>query len=479
LKLPLAVVTLAPRAPTIPVPASYLGISTEYWTLPLFERYGTLLDRALSLLEVPGEGPLLLRIGGDSADHAFWAPGVRRAPKWKMDLGPHWLNQVSALVRRLNARVILDLNLITDSPLTAEEWADAASRALPRGSLAGFEVGNEPDLYARRYWRSALDRSALAMAVLPKDLSPAIYARDFDAYAHTLAEVAPRVPLVGPAAANPASDLSWISTLLASPRPRLGEVSGHAYPYSACARRHSPVYPTISRVLSENGSVGIANRLRPAIALAHRAGLPFRLTEINSVTCGGKPGVSDTFATALWAPDALFAFLRAGVQGVNVHVRARAVNAAFSLGRGGMVAHPLLYGLLLFDRTIGSNSRLVPTRVAVPTRLARGAHLKVWAVRAGGGDLRVLLIDKGVHSVSVDLRVRARGQATIERLLAPSVRSRSGVTLAGQHIGRDGLWHGAPQTETVRPGSSGYVFTVPRMSAALVRVPLARPSANQ
>jgi hypothetical protein len=31
--------------------------------------------------------------------------------------------------------------------------------------------------------------------------------------------------------------------------------------------------------------------------------------------------VSDTFATALWAPDALFELLRAGIDGVNVHVR--------------------------------------------------------------------------------------------------------------------------------------------------------------
>ena len=78
---------------------------------------------------------------------------------------------------------------------------------------------------------------------------------------------------------------------------------------------------------------------------AHRAGLPFRLTEVNSVTCGGVPGVSDTFATALWAPDTLFELLRAGVDGVNVHVRTDAINAAFAFKRSGLVARPLLYGL--------------------------------------------------------------------------------------------------------------------------------------
>jgi hypothetical protein len=471
--LPLAVVTPGSPAGARTVPRSFLGVSTEYWTLPLFERAGTLLDRVLSLFRMPGEGPLILRIGGDSADHTFWALKGRHTPRWVVDLGPRWLHEVGALVARLDARVILDLNLVTDSPLTAAEWAGTAYRELPHGRVAGFEVGNEPDLYARRYWIGAIERPTEAMAVLPKDISPATYARDFAAYSQTLAQVAPDVPLVGPAVANPASDFGWVSTLLRSAHPGLGMVSGHVYPYSACAARRRATYPTIARVLSENASSGIADRLRPAVAVAQRAGLPFRLTEINSVTCGGKPGVSDTFATALWAPDALFELARAGVDGVNVHVRARAVNAAFSLGRHRVRAHPLLYGLMLFNRTLGPGAQLTPVRVSLGSRAARAAHLKVWAVRLRGDALHVLLIDKGSRAIRVDLRLPAAGAATVERLLAPSVRARSGVTLAGQVVGADGRWHGERVAETVRPGPHGYVVTVPRMSAALVGMQLA------
>ena len=35
----------------------------------------------------------------------------------------------------------------------------------------------------------------------------------------------------------------------------------------------------------------MAAGLTQAIAIAHHAGLPFRLTELNSVTCGGLAGV--------------------------------------------------------------------------------------------------------------------------------------------------------------------------------------------
>ena len=46
-------------------------------------------------------------------------------------------------------RLIVDLNLVTDTPLTAATWARAAETSLPRGSIIGFEVGNEPDIYDR------------------------------------------------------------------------------------------------------------------------------------------------------------------------------------------------------------------------------------------------------------------------------------------------------------------------------------------
>ena len=146
-------------------------------------------------------------------------------------------------------------------------------------------------------------------------------------------------------------------------------------------------------MLSEKASAGVARSLEPAVAIARRAGLPLRLTEINSVTCGGLPGVSNTFATALWAPDALFELMRAGVSGVNVHVRTDAINAAFKLSRQGLAARPLLYGLIAFRRMLGPGpgpGAVVPVR----ERAGSAQRVKVWAVR-DDGELHVMAIDKG------------------------------------------------------------------------------------
>ena len=347
------------------VPRSWFGLSTEYWALPLFARNLPVFERVLAMLRVPGEGPLVLRIGGDSADRSFWAPRARRMPRWAFTLTPTYLARLRALVRRDRVKLIVDLNLVTDTPLTAGAWARAVQASLPHGSVVAFEIGNEPDLYSRRYWLSSIERSPFDRGRLPFELTPSTYVEDFAAYARVLGEGAPDIPLVGPAVAHPRIGVRWVSTLIDAERSELGGVTGHVYPYSACVwRPATPSYPTVARLLSHAATAGLVPDVAPSLAVAHASGLKFRLTELNSVTCGGKPAVSDTFATALWAPDALFTLLRAGVDGANLHVRYYAINAPFAITRAGFHARPLLYGLLLFERALGPGARLVPTRLA-------------------------------------------------------------------------------------------------------------------
>lgn len=463
--LPQAALTISPKESATPVPSSWFGISTEYWALPLFERDMPVFERVLALLHVPGDGPLVLRIGGDSADHSFWDPRVKRMPEWAFELTPAYLARLRSLVRRDRVKLIVDLNLLTDTPLTAAAWARAAETQLPHGSIVAFEVGNEPDLYSRRYWVSTLAGSPFRVRPLPIELSPSTYVEDFAAYARALGEHAPDIPLVGPAVAHPRISARFISTLIQDERPELGGVTGHLYPYSACVKRpRSASYPTVARLLSRRASDGLTGLVASAVTAAHAAGLTFRLTELNSVTCGGKHGVSDTFATALWAPDALFTLMRAGVDGANLHVRADAVNAAFAVTRRGLRPHPLLYGLLLFERTLGPRARLV--RLHLTAR--RSLDVSAWAVRVRGGALHVLVLDKGNRTVQVNLHLPTTGPATVQRLLAPSPYSRSHATLDGQVLGADARWYGRRDTMRIAPRRRGYELIVPRDSAALL-----------
>lgn len=465
--------TVSPGAHTTAVPRSFLGVSTEYWGLPVFEQHLRLFERTLSLFRVPGSGPLILRVGGDSADRTFWDPNGYREPTWAYAVTPAWLRRTSALVHRLGLRLILDMNLVTGTAQDAARLAAAEEAGLPRGSIIAFEIGNEPDIYDRPFWIAMFDRWGIdGDHLLPRAVSAISYTQDFLTYAGALERIAPGATLLGPAVAHPDRATDWISTLISGAAGELGMVSAHLYPFSACVARSSRSYPTISRLLSNSATVALARRIGPALRIARRAGLELRLTELNSVTCGGKPGVSNTFATALWAPDALFSLVHAGVAGVNIHVRASAINAPFRLTDRGLQARPLLYGLILFSRTLGPDARLVDLHLHANSSL----HLNAWAVQVGGDVLHVLLLDKGEKPVRVDLRVPATGPATVERLIAPSTRSESHVTLDGQRLSPRATWEGRAAGQTIEPGRHGYEVTIARASAALLAVHL-RPGA--
>jgi hypothetical protein len=438
------------------------------------------LERVISLVHVRGAGPLILRVGGDSADHTFWDPNAAPMPGWAFSVAPKWLAQARALVRTAGVRLILDLNLITDTPATAAQWARAATSHLPPHSIDAFEVGNEPDIYSRADWLAITAGRGLQTRgggrqfggiTLPTALTAPDYVRDFRAYADALQAVAPRALLAGPALANPVPHGRWVQTLIDGARRDLGLVTIHRYPYTGCpGRRGTRSYATINRVLSPAASTGLAAALRPLVDDAHDAGVPLRLTELNSVNCGGRPGVSDAFATALWAPDALFSLLRAGVDGVNLHVRADAVNAPFALGPTGLEARPLLFGLILFARTLGPDAQLVALR----SHLSRPANVAAWAVRVGRNTLHVLLVNKSRRSERVSLQLPATGAAEVQRLLAASAYARSGVTLGGRALGADGRWQGSPVGQAVAPRAGAYPLSVRPMSAALLSVRVRR-----
>jgi Glycosyl hydrolase family 79 C-terminal beta domain len=433
-------------APTIAVPRSFFGLSLEYPDLPQYDHELPVFESVLSQLHANWGGPLVLRIGGSSADQTYFEPASTPVPAGAFRLTPSWFAGAATLVRALDLHLILDLNLFADSPAMAADVAGAALHWLPAKSVVGFEIGNEPDHFYHGSY--SIDD----------------YVTQFNAYANALHKVAPRVPLLGPSVSSTSLDFYWLVRVSAALRSRLAVLTGHRYPLSACGRRrHSREYPTIGRLLGAEASSLMAKSVLPAVTLAHRAGLPFSVDEFNSVTCGGLPGVSNSFATALWAPDALFELLHTGLNAVHLHFRVGTINTPFAITPAGLTAYPLLYGLILFVRTIEPGGRVVGVRTE-----SRGpAIVKAWAVHTQGNQLHVLLINKSAYPAKVDLRLPSSGPLTVERLLAPAVTATSGVTLGGQQLGADAHWAGTRTMQNVERSASGYELSVPAYSAAL------------
>jgi hypothetical protein len=217
------------------------------------------------------------------------------------------------------------------------------------------------------------------------------------------------------------------------------------------------------------------------------------MTEGNSCYRGGKPGMSDAFASALWAGDYMLTLASAGCAGVNLHGGSRSKLRA-SLGNhmpgelvagakghdtkggyytpiagelaDGFTVRPIYYGMLLANQLAGTNSRAVSLAAA-------GVNATAFAGEKDG-ELRVAIFNKdGAKDLAVRLRMppgyKTAGYKTAQvwRLSAPALDSTSGVTLAGSQVSRDGDWSPS-RVETAQVAGDGIELQVPRASAALV-----------
>ena len=442
------------------VPHSFLGISTETDEFNDFVQQVPSFPALLKQLAVVGDNsPVSLRIGGESADGTYLNADGFSTPSGVKSVGIDlpYLQRLGALARSVPLTVTLDLNLAAHDPQMAAALASEAQKALPAGSLDALEVGNEPDLY----------HTLIGWNWNPANLtwgatySPQTYASDFATYAAALSSAAPGVPVAGPVLANMGA--SWYQTLLQSDGSSVGLLTGHRYPFNACAVPGSAQYPTIAGQLSAHASSGLAASLLPAITAAHQAGLKFRLTELGSASCTGLPGVSDTFATALWAPDVLFNMLADGVDGVNVHTRYDTSNTPLD-GPGSTIVRPFFYGMVAFTRTLGPGASLL--RTSVSGRLPVG--LSVWPVALQGGQMHVLLINKASSTATVALQTGAQAPAQVQSLQSSSMSPGAQVTLGGQQLSNNGAWQGNPVTTTLSARNGAYHVSVPPLSASLL-----------
>ena len=414
------------------VPRSFLGLSIEWDSVGSYAgplgRRGTGL-RALLAPLVRETGGLALRIGGDTADQAWWNPGARRRPAGILqDITPATLASVAWLAGSTRGPVTLNVNLALGDPRNARALALATQRRLAPGSLETVEVGNEPDLYTRARVFHVPGHVHVRLRKRAR-YDPGDYRRDVKPYLGVLS--APPRPAARLAVAGFAGPGWWSSLpgLLASAGGQVGALSGHLYALPRCGGRAPPA----SWMLTTKASRGRAASLAPLVALGRRYGLPVRVTELNSAACGGRPGLSDTFVSALWLTDTLFALLREGVDQADVHTWTHARYASFDVAGTRARARPSLDAMLAFARAAPPGSRLI----AVGGKL--GA-LRAWATSDARGTARIALIAPSAVRAEVAVGGTGCGEAwvaTAQRRSTTRVCARRGriaIALAARSL---------------------------------------------
>ena len=279
------------------------------------------------------------------------------------------------------------------------------------------------------------------------------------------------VTLAGPATGTP----QWFAAVpqLFAVERRLKVVTYHRYPLLACfSQPGDPRYPSIPNLLNPDSARALLTGAGDVIAYAHKHGATVRIDELNSVACAGQPGVSDTFASALWMLDTLFAMARSGVDGVNIHTLPTASYKPFEFrrirGRWLATVEPEYYALLMFEQAAPPGSRMLNIIQTASTDIRSRATL------APDGDVHVVLINDSLtagHVVFVKPPAKDH-TAVLERLSAPSAAATDDVTLGGQTFGNEtgtGELKGKLRTIGVKPDHRGrYLIRLPASTAAML-----------
>ncbi len=452
--LPVAV-WIHQRHPGNPVAQRFLGLSFEVSSLPQIAEYAQRGDLANLLRSL---GPGILRFGGASADsRVAWTDRATPRPAWASSvLTPADLRGLRTLAQESGWRVMLTVGLAHYEPRAAAREAAAAKAALGPWLLA-LEVGNEPDAYGLHGFR-------------PPPWTYQQYASELNAYRRAIAAAAPGIPLAGPDVSGSRIFKVWASSEAAGERPAL--LTGHHYPLGC---EESPA-ATISRLLSPRTQRLESESLARFIDVSRATGLGVRLDETGSVSCGGTPGISNTFASALWAVGYIARAMAAGAAGINLegnpaNCRGYSPLCAASVAQlkaGALGVQPVWYALLLSRALIGDR----PLQATVTS--AQQADVSATTLLAPGGALHVVLVNDdspGTGAAAVSLHVGGAARAaSVMALTAPALGSRTGVELGGAAVLRAGTW-GGPRTLAPAAVSRGVLAVqIPPASAALVTV---------
>jgi hypothetical protein len=434
--------------------AGFAGLSYEKSSLcePLFAASNSELVALFKLL-----GPSVLRVGGNSVDQNVWNPQGRGQTAGQ--IAPSDVVALAAFMKATGWQCIYGINLggaATGATTPALAAAEAAYAAQQFGSsLLGIEIGNECDNYG-----------ALA-SYFPDNWSLTQFQALWSQFRAAIVAQTPSIAITGPASAG--NEAAWtVPFAKAVTRNNLSMLTQHYYRgngQSAGATAANLVTPdTNLPALLSTLNIG-----------SQAAGVPFRMAECNSYFNGGTPGVSNAYASALWAIDFLFNCAQGGAGGVNLHGGGDWTGYTPIADASGSVvgARPEYYGMLLFS--LAGQGTMLQTQLS-----ANQINATAYAVKSPTGGLNLVLVNKDPTQnlqLTAQLPIaQAAAGATLQAMTqlssgagAPSLSATDGIMIQGSAVSPGGGFSpSAPYNLAL--SSSQVSCYVPALSAVLVQI---------
>ena len=445
------------------MPTDFVGLSYEVQQLVdpgFFSASNAGLVRAFKDLSPNG----VLRLGGNTSEFEWWKPTPASPepehPKTREVVGEpkaqyypvtaDAVRNLAAFLKATGWTCLYGIGMGTNVPARAAEEAEFVAKTLG-SSLQYFQIGNEVDLFTH-HLRD------------PNTWNSRTYLEEWLGFARAIAASVPGARFGMP---DVASQVSWLTDI------------ADAWP----SIQNPPHVTTLTHHYyfggpATNPEVNIPNLLKPATmakvqhtadiatTAARKMGVRVRMTEGNTCYRGGKPGVSDVFAAALWAADYLLLLASNNYSGVNLH-GGTGKSVANSVGgflpgdvllkdQGAtpeqIATHPHPFYTPI--ATFGSEYKLEPVAYGlkfagsfggaqfIPADAsalqATGVDATVYAVRLDSGHTSVIILNKDSDK-DVDLTLdfgNRSGKIEMEKMRAPALDSREAEITSPERHGR-------------------------------------------
>ena len=477
--------TIASAANGPHMPEDYVGLSYEVQQLvnpSFFSPKNAGLIREFKALSTHG----VLRLGGNTSEFEWWKPTpnaqepehartreVEGEPKAQFyAVTAEAVRNLAGFLRATGWTCLYGIGMGTNTSKRAAAEAEYVAKTLG-DRLQYFQIGNEVDLFDR-HLRD------------PKTWNAKAYLDEWLSISRTITKAVPNAKFGMPDVAANVEWLTQIAELWSSIHdpPHVTTLTHHYY-FGGPATNPEVSIPNL---LKPATTARVQKTADTATAAADKMGVRVRMTEGNTCYRGGKPGVSDVFAAALWLADYSLLLASNNYSGVNLHGgtgKSVANSVGGSLPGDVMLKdagatpeqiasrphpfytpvatfgdqytlEPVAYGLKFVGALCGAT--LVKADLTSQIQ-ATGVNATAYAAKLQGGEIAVVILNKdAAHDLELTLDFGASRSGAMETatLHAPGLDSREAhITHESK---RASLKHG--QCAVKVPHASGLRVTV-------------------
>ncbi|KAF9449694.1 glycoside hydrolase family 79 protein [Macrolepiota fuliginosa MF-IS2] len=425
-----------------------LGKNSTFIQVPFLNLMANLQERA---------GHVLIRLGGNTQEYAVLvdqldngkAIAKEKPNNTQTTMTPAVLYTLDMFYTAANISQLVNVNWFLGIPFNDTNWRLAIAEygeAILGDKLIGMQAGNEPDLYDRHGHR-------------PAPYGPYDYYREFGELLQTM-QANDKIPrkniLIGPSLSGEwAPEMIWDTGYITTYQDFLYALAVEHYPSNNCAAQFGvgtfqDPQENFPRYLTHNAGVDLVRPYLNSTAVAQQANKPFIMFETNTASCGGFPGISDSFGAALWAMDYGFQMAYSNFSNALLHIGGQNVyynpftspptnQSTFNQWTVGAIYYSVLVLAEAFGKS--NTSQIVDLTGAIGSEFT-----PAYALYENGALSKVALINynddllgtRGPSDLSVTLSVPGAGvpsSVKVKYLQAKSVSSKYNITWAGQTFG--------------------------------------------